>query len=39
MRKKILFIVEAMGGGIFTYIVNLSNELVKKFDQIGRAHV
>lgn len=32
MRKKILFIVEAMGGGIFTYIVNLSNELVKKFD-------
>ena len=32
MAKKILFIVEAMGGGIFTYITDLSNELVKKYD-------
>lgn len=31
-RKKILFIVEAMGGGIFTYIVDLANELCKKYD-------
>lgn len=31
-KKKILFIVEAMGGGVFTYIVDLSNELVKKYD-------
>ena len=30
--KKILFIVEAMGGGVFTYIVDLANELVKSFD-------
>lgn len=29
MKKKILYIVEAMGGGVFTYIVNLSNQLVK----------
>lgn len=27
--KKILFIVEAMGGGVFTYIVDLANELSK----------
>lgn len=31
-RKKLLFIVEAMGGGIFTYIVDLSNQLVEDFD-------
>lgn len=31
-RKKILFIVEAMGGGVFTYIVDLANELVQKYD-------
>lgn len=31
-RKKILFIVEAMGGGVFTYIVDLANELVKTYD-------
>ena len=28
-EKKILFVVEAMGGGVFTYIVDLANELVK----------
>lgn len=27
-KKKILYIVEAMGGGVFTYIVELANELV-----------
>lgn len=27
--KKILFVVEAMGGGVFTYIVDLANELSK----------
>lgn len=26
-QKKILFIVEAMGGGVFTYIVDLANQL------------
>ncbi len=31
-RKKILYIVEAMGGGVFTYIVDLANELVHKYD-------
>ena len=31
-KKKILFVVEAMGGGVFTYIVDLSNELVKTYD-------
>lgn len=31
-RKKILYIVEAMGGGVFTYIVELANELVNEYD-------
>ena len=31
-KKKILFIVEAMGGGIYTYITNLANELAKNND-------
>lgn len=31
-KKKILYIVEAMGGGVFTYIVELSNELVNVCD-------
>lgn len=31
-KKKILFAVEAMGGGVFTYIVDLANELSKTFD-------
>ncbi len=31
-RKKLLFIVEAMGGGVFTYIVDLANELIDTFD-------
>lgn len=31
-KKKVLFIVEAMGGGVFTYIVDLANELVNEFD-------
>lgn len=31
-RKKILFVVEAMGGGVFTYIVDLVNELINEFD-------
>ncbi len=31
-RKKILFIVEAMGGGVFTYIVDLANQLVDEYD-------
>jgi len=31
-KKKILFIVEAMGGGVFTYIVDLANELANQFD-------
>lgn len=31
-KKRILFVVEAMGGGIFTYIVDLANELCKQYD-------
>ncbi len=31
-KKKILYIVEAMGGGVFTYIVELANELVNSYD-------
>lgn len=31
-KLKLLYIVEAMGGGVFTYIVDLANELVEDFD-------
>lgn len=31
-EKKILFVVEAMGGGVFTYMVDLANELAKSYD-------
>lgn len=31
-KKKILYFVEALGGGVFTYITNLANNLVKDFD-------
>lgn len=31
-KKKVLYVVEAMGGGVFTYIVDLANELVNEFD-------
>ena len=31
-RKRLLFVVEAMGGGVFTYIVNLTNRLVEDYD-------
>ncbi|MDO5476635.1 MAG: glycosyltransferase [Eubacteriales bacterium] len=31
-RKKILFVVEAMGGGVFTFLVGLCNELVADYD-------
>lgn len=31
-KKKMLFIVEAMGGGVFTYVVDLANELVNTYD-------
>ena len=31
-KKRILYIVEAMGGGVFTYIVDLANELVNEYD-------
>lgn len=31
-KKKILYIVEAMGGGVFTYIVDLANELRDTFN-------
>jgi glycosyltransferase involved in cell wall biosynthesis len=30
--KKVLFIVESFGGGVFTYLVNLSNELSKHYE-------
>lgn len=31
-KRKILYVVEAMGGGVFTYIVDLANELVNEYD-------
>ncbi|MBR5317395.1 MAG: glycosyltransferase [Lachnospiraceae bacterium] len=31
-KKKIMFIVEAMGGGVFSYIVDLANELVDSYE-------
>lgn len=31
-RKKVLFIVEAMGGGVFTYVTDLVNKLVETYD-------
>lgn len=31
-RKRVLFVVEAMGGGVFSYIVDLANELSKHYD-------
>lgn len=31
-KSRILFIVEAMGGGVFTYIVDLANQLVKEYE-------
>lgn len=31
-KKRILFIVEAMGGGVFTYTVDLANELSKTYN-------
>ena len=31
-KKKILYVVEAMGGGVFTYIVELANALSDKYE-------
>ena len=31
-KQKVLHIVEAMGGGVFTYIVELANGLSDEFD-------
>ena len=31
-KKKILYVVESMGGGVFTYVVELANALSKDFD-------
>lgn len=31
-KKKILHVVEPLGGGVFSYIVDLSNELVEEYD-------
>lgn len=31
-KKKVLHIVEAMGGGVFTYLVELANGMCKDFD-------
>lgn len=32
MKKRVLFVVEAMGGGVFTYIVDLANALIEEYD-------
>ena len=31
-KKKILYVVEAFGGGIFTYVADLVNELSEHYD-------
>lgn len=31
-RKRILFVVEAMGGGVFSYVVDLANKLANSLD-------
>lgn len=31
-KPKLLYIVEAMGGGVFTYIVDLANNLIDSYD-------
>lgn len=31
-KQKVLYVVEAMGGGVFTYIVDLANQLVNEYD-------
>ena len=31
-RKRILFVAEAMGGGVFTFLVGLCNELINYYD-------
>lgn len=31
-KKRLLFVVEAMGGGVYTYILELVNELVNKYE-------
>lgn len=31
-KKKILYFVEAFGGGVFTYLVNLTNEICDEYD-------
>lgn len=31
-KQKVLYVVEALGGGVFTYIVGLANELVNSCD-------
>lgn len=31
-QRRLLYVVEAMGGGVFTYINNLANELCEKYD-------
>ena len=32
MKKRLLFVVEAFGGGIFTYLYSLSNKLIDSYD-------
>lgn len=32
MKKKVLHVVEAMGGGVFTYLVELANGMCEDFD-------
>lgn len=32
MKKKILMVVEALGGGVFTYVTQLSNDMCEEFD-------
>ena len=31
-KPRILYVVEAMGGGVFSYLVELCNELIETYD-------
>ena len=32
MKRKILMVVEALGGGVFTYVTQLANDMCSNFD-------
>ena len=38
-KKKILMVCEAFGGGVFTYVSQLCNDMSEEFDVIWRIHL